>query len=149
MSLASWKNWASGAGQPVAAFPFPSHGVAKQRVTRMKNKKPCSSGVEDRRDLVAQAERQLWAAGTALDDMIADIRAGKLGAAKDLSAAVAGLRKGLEAVFSERAKLEKFESEHGDIAGELDLESARAEVRSRLDRLRASNAAGGFSDRAE
>tara|TARA_R110002073_G_scaffold308906_3_gene479075 strand:- start:1051 stop:1398 length:348 start_codon:yes stop_codon:yes gene_type:complete len=115
----------------------------------MKNKKPCSSGVEDRRDLVAQAERQLWAAGTALDDMIADIRAGKLGAAKDLSAAVAGLRKGLEAVFSERAKLEKFEQDHGDVTGELDLESARAEVRGRLDRLRASNAASGLSDRAE
>jgi hypothetical protein len=108
----------------------------------MKNKKPCSSGVEDRRDLVAQAERQLWAAGTALDEMIADIRTGKLGVAKDLSATIAGLRKGLEAVFSERAKLEKFESEHGDVAGQLDLESARAEVRSRLDRLRASNAAG-------
>jgi len=115
----------------------------------MKNKKPCSSGAEDRRDLVAQAERQLWAAGMALDDIIADIREGKLGAAKDLSAAVTGLRKGLEAVFSERAKLEKFEHDHGHVTGELDLDAARAEVERRMARLRASNATRGVPDGSE
>jgi len=107
----------------------------------MKKNEPCSAGHQERRDLVAQAERQLWAAGKALDDIIADIKDGKLGAAKELSSAVASLRKGLEAVFSERAKLEKFEQDHGHATGELDLDAARAEIGRRMDRLRASNLA--------
>lgn len=106
-------------------------------------------GEGDLRHLVAQAERQFWASGEALDAAISDIKAGKFGASKDLSALVAGLRKGLEAVFSERAKLEKFDPEIGQGTGELDLDAARAEVRRRMDRLRVTYGARELSDGAE
>ncbi|WP_417601368.1 hypothetical protein [Pararhodobacter oceanensis] len=95
--------------------------------------------------LVAQAERQLFASGEALDAILAEIKAGNFGATKDLSGAISGLRKGLEAVFSERAKLEKFDGQHGHRPGELDLAAAGVEVRRRMARLRASFGAGGVS----
>jgi len=107
------------------------------------------SGEGELRHLVAQAERQLWASGKALDAVISDIKNGKFGSSKDLSAAVASLRKGLEAVFSERAKLEKYSETHGAGAGELDLDTARAEVRRRMDRLRATYGTRGIPDGAE
>ncbi|WP_323036080.1 hypothetical protein [Pararhodobacter sp.] len=93
-------------------------------------------GEGELRHLLVQAERQFWASGDALDAVIADIKDGKFGATKDLSAVIASLRKGLEAVFSERAKLEKYESDVGPRDGELDLGAARTEVRRRMDRLR-------------
>ncbi|MCB1407190.1 MAG: hypothetical protein KDK01_13285 [Rhodobacteraceae bacterium] len=102
------------------------------------DKKDLRKGEGDLRHLVAQAERQFFASGEALDAVIADIKAGKFGAAKDLSTAIAGLRKGLEAVFSERAKLEKLDPGGEQGTGELDLDAARNEVRRRMDRLRAS-----------
>lgn len=95
-------------------------------------------GEGELRHLLVQAERQFWASGDALDATIADIKDGKFGAAKDLSSIIASLRKGLEAVFSERAKLEKFDANSGHRSGELDLGAARTEVRRRMDRLRAS-----------
>ena len=107
------------------------------------------AGESELRHLVAQAERQLWASGEVLDAIISDIKAGKFGASKDLSTVVASLRKGLEAVFSERARLEKYDETHGSRAGDLDLEGARAEVRRRMDRLRATYGTRGISDGAE
>lgn len=86
--------------------------------------------------MVAQAERQLAASGKALDEVITDIKAGKFGPARDLVAATAALRKALEAVFSERAKLEKIAQSEGRSTGELDLGAARAEIERRMDRLR-------------
>lgn len=95
-------------------------------------------GDSELRHLLVQAERQFWASGDALDAVIADIKDGKFGATKDLTAVVASLRKGLEAVFSERARLEKYETDVGTGTGELDLGAARTEIRRRMDRLRAS-----------
>jgi hypothetical protein len=54
---------------------------------------------------------------------------------------VVSLRKALEAVFSERARLESLDRSEGRAGAELDLDAARAEVERRLDRLRAAYAA--------
>jgi len=102
-------------------------------------------GEGELRHLLVQAERQFWASGDALDAVIADIKDGKFGAAKDLSAVIASVRKGLEAVFSERAKLEKYDPEGGGRDGDLDLDGARTEVRRRMDRLRTTFGSREFS----
>ncbi|MCA0202820.1 MAG: hypothetical protein LCH92_00630 [Proteobacteria bacterium] len=106
-------------------------------------------GNDPPRHLVAQAERQLAAYGAELDAAIESMRAGDVTASRDWAATVSSLRKALEAVFSERAKLEKLEEGSGPRAGELDLAAAGAEVRCRMDRLRAAAAAGGVPDGAQ
>ena len=95
-------------------------------------------GEEGPRHLVAQAERQLAAYGTELDAVIEDIKAGKFGPARELASVVGALRKALEAVFSERAKLEKIVGSSENRGRELDLAAAGTEVRRRMDRLRAT-----------
>ncbi|WP_286174195.1 hypothetical protein [Rhodobacter sp. NTK016B] len=99
--------------------------------------------------LVAQAERQLAAYGAELDAVIETIRSGDITASRELASVVASLRKALEAVFSERAKLEKISEQSGRRHGELDLDAARAEVRRRMDRLRAANDPRGFPEGPE
>ncbi len=95
------------------------------------------SGEEKPRHLVAQAERQLAAFGEMLDATIEDIKAGNLPPPKDWAAQVTAMRKALEAVFSERARLDKLSQGDGPRDGELDLDAARTEIRRRMDRLRA------------
>ena len=106
----------------------------------MKKRDP-STGESPPAHLVAQAERQLAAYGAELDAVIQTIQSGDVTASRELATVVASLRKALEAVFSERAKLEKITRESGQRDGELDLAAARAEVRRRMDRLRAAHAA--------
>lgn len=106
------------------------------------------------RRLVAVAERQLAACAEALDAAIEDIRAGNFGPARDFAPVTAALRKALEAVFSERAKLEKIaQQQRADgatgAAGTLDLAAARAEVRRRMARLRATLGAGAVPEEPE
>lgn len=107
---------------------------------------PSPSGGQDTTHLVAQAERQLAAAGETLDAVLLDIKAGKFGTARETSAAVTALRKALEAVFSERAKLEKLSQDDTTNGPELDLEKAFAEVRRRMARLRAIYGSGDVSE---
>lgn len=115
----------------------------------MKQRDP-RTGEDTPRHLVTQAERQLAAYGAELDAVIEDIRAGKFGPSRELATVVSALRKALEAVFSERAKLEKIVEQSGrGRAGEMDLAAARAEVRRRMDRLRASFGAGTFPEEPE
>ncbi|WP_323022278.1 hypothetical protein [Pararhodobacter sp.] len=114
----------------------------------MKKRDP-GTGESPPRHLVAQAERQLAAYGAELDAAIESIRAGDVTASREWAATVSSLRKALEAVFSERAKLEKLEEGGGQRAGELDLAAAGAEVRCRMDRLRAAAGEGGLPERPE
>ncbi|MCB1390651.1 MAG: hypothetical protein KDK12_16155 [Rhodobacteraceae bacterium] len=93
--------------------------------------------------LVAQAERQLAAYGVELDAAIESIRAGDVTGSRELATVVVSLRKALEAVFSERARLEKIGELDGGRSGELDLDAAGAEVRRRMARLRAAVGARG------
>ncbi|WP_461471932.1 hypothetical protein [Pararhodobacter sp.] len=99
--------------------------------------------------LVAQAERQLAALGAAIDQVIVDLESGQSVSGSDLRATVMSLRKALEAVFSERARLETLERNAGQRSGELDLDAARAEIERRLDRLRAAFATAGLSGGAQ
>ncbi|WP_370206525.1 hypothetical protein [Pararhodobacter marinus] len=69
-------------------------------------KRDLSTGQEPPHHLVAQAERQLAAYGAELDALIETIGSGDVTASRELATLVASLRKALEAVFSERAKLE-------------------------------------------
>ena len=114
----------------------------------MKKRDP-ETGEDPPRHLVAQAERQLAAYGAELDAAIETIRAGDVAASRELATIVASLRKALEAVFSERAKLDKITDDSGIRDGELDLAAAGAEVRRRMARLRAAVGAGGFPGGAE
>ena len=107
------------------------------------------TGEESPRHLVAQAERQLAAYGEELDAVIEDIKAGKFGAPKDLGSLAAALRKALEAVFSERARLEKFVEGNGPGRGVLDLDAAGTEVRRRMARLRAAQGPRAVPDQPE
>lgn len=100
-------------------------------------------------DIVSVAEWHLGETSKVLKMVITDIEAGKFGTAKELGGTVASLRKALEAVFSERAKLQRIEAAGATGAGELDLGAARAEIRRRMDRLRASAGAGGISGGVE
>lgn len=113
----------------------------------MKKRDP-RSGEEAPRHLVAQAERQLAAYGEELDTVIEDIKQGKFGPSRELAAVTAALRKALEAVFSERAKLEKIGEQSGK-GGGMDLAAARAEIGRRMDRLRAALDPGEVPERAE
>jgi hypothetical protein len=94
-------------------------------------------GEEGPRHLVAQAERQLAFFGAMLDQAAEDLAAGSFDTPREAVAAVLSLRKALEAVFNERAKLEKLGEQHGG-GGALDLDAARAEIGRRMARLRAS-----------
>ncbi|WP_068304277.1 hypothetical protein [Pararhodobacter sp. CCB-MM2] len=114
----------------------------------MKKRDP-STGEHPPGHLVAQAERQLAAYGAELDLIIQTIKSGDVAASRELATVVASLRKALEAVFSERAKLEKIGRDEGRRDGELDLAAAGAEVRRRMARLRAANDPGELSGRVE
>ncbi len=114
----------------------------------MKKRDP-RSGEEAPRHLVAQAERQLAAYGEELDTVIEDIKQGKFGPSRELAAVTAALRKALEAVFSERARLDKLSQGDGPRDGELDLDAARTEIGRRMDRLRAALDPGEVPERAE
>ncbi|HHX90591.1 MAG TPA: hypothetical protein GX700_12665 [Paracoccus sp.] len=101
-------------------------------------------------DIVSVAQWHLGETSRVLRGAISDIEAGKFGAAKELGGTVASLRKALEAVFSERAKLQRIEAAEGGAgAGDLDLGAARAEIGRRMDRLRASAGPGGISGGVE
>lgn len=100
-------------------------------------------------DIVSVAEWHLGETSKVLKMVITDIEAGKFGTVKELGGTVASLRKALEAVFSERAKLQRLEAAGATGAGELDLGAARAEIRRRMDRLRASAGPGGVSGGVE
>jgi hypothetical protein len=105
---------------------------------------------ESPRHLVAQAERQLAAYGEELDAVLEDIRAGKFGTPRDMAVLASSLRKALEAVFSERARLERLVHETGrQGGGELDLAAAGDEVRRRMARLRAAQREGGVPEQPE
>ncbi|WP_146195167.1 hypothetical protein [Pararhodobacter marinus] len=112
-------------------------------------KRDLSTGQEPPHHLVAQAERQLAAYGAELDALIETIGSGDVTASRELATLVASLRKALEAVFSERAKLEKIAESTGPRRGELDLDAAGAEVRRRMARLRAAQDPRGFPEGAE
>ncbi|MEZ5750699.1 MAG: hypothetical protein R3D60_01605 [Paracoccaceae bacterium] len=116
----------------------------KKRVPRARGRAPDH--------LVAQAERHLAASGAALDAIIEDITAGNFGQAKDLAGVIASLRKAMEAVFHERARLGKIDPDRGgDTRGDgaLDLETARTEIRRRMARLRATYGAGSLPEQPD
>ncbi|KPQ08244.1 MAG: hypothetical protein HLUCCA12_00125 [Rhodobacteraceae bacterium HLUCCA12] len=93
-------------------------------------------------DIVAVAEWHLGETSRALRVAITDIEAGRFGTVKELGSTISALRKALEAVFSERAKLERIGTANGGDATAMDLGAARAEIRRRMDRLRASGNPG-------
>lgn len=93
-------------------------------------------------DLVAEAEAQVLRCGRRLSELIERLEAGDVAASGEVPGAIGALDKALGAVFSERAKRER----NGGGAApdhDLDLGAARAEIRRRLDRLRAVAGAGG------
>ncbi|MCC5971396.1 MAG: hypothetical protein JJU15_15740 [Pararhodobacter sp.] len=100
-------------------------------------------------DIVSVAQWHLGETSRVLRTVITEIEAGKFGAAKELGGTVASLRKALEAVFSERAKLQRIDTAGASGAGAFDLGAARAEIRRRMDRLRASADPGGISGKLE
>jgi hypothetical protein len=102
-------------------------------------------------DLVAAAEAQVLRCGRRLAALIERLEAGELAAASEVPAAIAALDKALGAVFSERARRDRGAASGSDRGGDagLDLGAARAEIRRRLDRLRAAQAAGGVPGGAE
>jgi len=95
-------------------------------------------GEDGPRHLVAQAERQLAFFGAMLDRAAEDIHAGTFDTPREAVAMIMSLRKALEAVFHERARLDKIDQEDGQGRGALDLDAARAEIRRRMARLRAA-----------
>jgi hypothetical protein len=131
---------------PAAAFAFGWHNVATGRQAgTMSNEHP-HQGERAATDLVAEAEAQVLRLGQRLGAVIARLEAGDLAVAGEVPAAVSALDKALGAVFSERAKRER---KGGVAEGQLDLGAARAEIRRRLDRLRAVAGAGGVSEQSE
>lgn len=68
---------------------------------------------------------------------------------KDLTDEFRSLRKALEIAYHERAQLQKLKPGDGDGGSCLDLEAARAEIASRLARLRAAGGDGGVSKRTD
>jgi hypothetical protein len=73
---------------------------------------------------------------------------GNAEAVEAMPKASAAFRKAGEAVLDERRKLDRLlgRLEVGEAGVELDLDAARAEIRRRMDRLRASHGAGGVSE---
>ena len=100
-------------------------------------------GAGDLDALVAEAEAQVLRCGRRLAVLIDRLEAGELVASGEVPGAIAALDKALGAVFSERAKRDRAVAGTGATPdSDLDLGAARAEVRRRLDRLRADLAAG-------
>jgi hypothetical protein len=109
----------------------------------MKTKHP-QQGTRDLDALVAEAEAQVLRCGRRLSVLIDRLEAGELVASGEVPGAISALDKALGAVFSERARRDRAGAGPGPVPeGELDLGAARAEVRRRLDRLRADLDAGG------
>lgn len=105
-------------------------------------------GEADLASLVAEAEAQVLRCGRRLAAIIERLEMGELAAAGEVPGAIAALDKALGAVFSERARRERLGGAPA-AAGELDLDAARAEVRRRLDRLRAAGEAGNVPGQPE
>ncbi len=101
-------------------------------------------------DVVAAADWLFAQSAETLMAAIIDIQAGQFGPASDMGATLGALRKALEAVLNERARIDRINSREGGARdGELDLGAARAEIRRRMDRLRATADQGGVSGKPE
>ena len=91
-------------------------------------------------DLVAEADHLFYSVARSLDDALKRVERGEFGRAAEMAAAVRDLRKALGAALHERQTLERSDTDGG--GGALDLAAARAEIGSRLARLRAAGVAG-------
>lgn len=90
-------------------------------------------------DMAAEVDALYHSAAQRLRDLIDRLDAGEMAAAGELPSAAPILHKAMLAVLHEREKLERIG--RADPDGEFDLAAARAEVRRRLDRLRAAEGA--------
>ena len=101
-------------------------------------------------EILVEAEAHYRRTVSTLHEIIEEVKAGKLDRTKELKGALRDLHQATQSAFDERAKVEKrLRTESGilhDYA--LDFDSARAEIRERLDRLRSAGSAGGVSDGA-
>lgn len=98
-------------------------------------------------NLLRLADRQIERILHELDEIIEELAARTHGADTKAKATVADLRKAIQTVFEERHRIGKLEGKDGSCqrGGELDLDAARAEIGSRLARLRKSAGSGGIS----
>ncbi|MGY6536677.1 MAG: permease [Pararhodobacter sp.] len=101
-------------------------------------------------DVMAAADWLFAQSAESLMTAIIDIQAGQFGPVGEMGATLAALRKALEAVLNERARIDRINSREGGARdGELDLGAARAEIRRRMDRLRAAADTRGVSGGSE
>ena len=98
-------------------------------------------------DLLEVANNHYEEALKALDRFTKDLKEGKDVKVGDLVRTASDLRKATQTLFDERKRIaerKKTETDAGDDAA-LDLEAARSEIGSRLDRLRRSRRTGAVS----
>ena len=90
----------------------------------------------------------LTEAAVEFKDLTNEAKQGNMEAVKAVPKASADFRKAGEAALDERRKLDRLLGRLvvGEDGVELDLDGARAEIRCRMDRLRASFGAGGVSE---
>lgn len=105
----------------------------------------------DEGNLLRLADRQIERILRELDEIIEELRARTSGADTKARAAAADLRKAIQTVFEERHRIGKLEGKDGsNAAGDgLDLDAARAEIGSRLARLREHASADEVSGRPD
>ena len=105
----------------------------------------------DEGNLLRLADRQIERILRELDAAIEELRARASGADAKAKAAAADLRKAIQTVFEERHRIGKLEGKDGsNPRGDgLDLDAARAEIGSRLARLREHASAGEVSGGVE
>lgn len=98
-------------------------------------------------NLLRLADRQIERILRELDAIIEELAARAGGADAKARAAVTDLRKAIQTVFEERHRIGKLEGKDGSnpCGDGLDLDAARAEIGSRLARLRRSAGSGGVS----
>lgn len=101
-------------------------------------------GGEASERIVCEAFEQLTDSTELVGLVMQDIRAGKLGAAKDLADAIRDMRKTFQTAIEERARFDKLRKDNAGIVNDyaLDFDAARLEIGSRLARLRAAGGGG-------
>lgn len=107
-------------------------------------------------DVVSVADWLFGQSAEALMNAVIDIQSGDYDDARDMGALITALRKALEAVLHERARIDRIARASGGAGagdgaagGVLDLGAARAEIRRRMDRLRAAAGEAGVSGKPE
>ena len=99
-------------------------------------------------EVLVEAEAHYRRTISTLHAIIEEVNAGNMDRTKELKGALRDLHQASQSAFDERAKVEKRLRNEAGILHDyaLDFDSARAEIRERLDRLRTAGSAGEVSD---